>query len=171
MAVYDLKGTSPRIDESCWIAPSADIVGDVEIGSQSSIWFHVTIRGDVMPIKIGSQSNIQDGSTLHGTFKKCGVSIGNRVTVGHNVVLHGCTIEDECLIGMGSVIMDQAHIPRGCVVGAGSLVTEGSTFEPGQLILGRPAKARRVLNKEESDFLNISANNYIEYSEWYRNKE
>lgn len=170
MGIYNLNGTNPKIHESCWIAPSADIIGDVTIHSQSTVWFNVTIRGDVMPIKIGSQTNIQDGSTLHGTMGQCGVQIGDRVTVGHNVILHGCDIEDECLIGMGSVVMDKARIPKGSIVGAGSLVTEGSHFEEGMLILGSPAKAIRCLKPKEKEFLSVSANNYIEYSQWYQEK-
>lgn len=171
MPTYELKGKTPKLQNGCWLAPSAEIIGDVEAGEGSTFWFNVTVRGDVMPIRIGSQTNIQDGSTLHGTYGKCGVTIGDRVTVGHNVILHGCTIGDECLIGMGSVVMDLAEIPSGCVVGAGSLVTEGSKFEPGTLILGRPAKSIRPLKENEKQFLKQSANNYIEYSSWYKDAE
>lgn len=171
MAVYELKGKTPFFADGCWIAPSADIIGDVHIGESSTVWFNVTIRGDVMPIKIGKDSNIQDGSTLHGTYGKCGVVVGDRVTVGHNVILHGCSIGDECLIGMGSVIMDLATIPSGCVVGAGSLVTENASFPPGSLILGRPAKAVRALNEKEQSFLKQSADNYLEYASWYSSEK
>ena len=168
MSVMKVRGKQPAIADDCFLAPSADVLGDVEIGRGSSVWFNVTIRGDVMPIRIGEETNVQDGCTLHGTFNKCGVQIGDRVTVGHNVVLHGCTIGDECLIGMGSVVMDQAEIPAGCIVGAGSLVTEGSRFKEGDLIIGRPAKAVRKLKETEAAFLKQSADNYIEYMKWYK---
>ncbi len=171
MPIYELKGKKPKISEGCWLSPSADLVGDVEVGVNTTFWFHVTVRGDVMPIRIGRDSNIQDGSTLHGTLGRCGVTIGDRVTVGHNVILHGCTIGDECLIGMGSVIMDMSEIPKGCIVGAGSLVTEGSRFEPGTLILGRPARSIRPLKDSERKFLKESANNYMEYASWYKGIE
>ena len=121
-----------------------------------------------MPIHIGDETNIQDGSTVHGTFGKCAAVIGRRVTVGHNVVLHGCTIGDQCLIGMGSVVMDQAKIGARSIVGAGSLVVEGAEFGEGLLILGRPAKAVRPLRPEELAFLDQSANNYLLYKTWYQ---
>lgn len=165
--ILPLLGHTPQIGQGTFVAPSADLIGDVRIGKGSSIWFHCTLRGDVMPIVIGDETNIQDNTVIHGTFKKCGAVIGNRVTVGHSVILHGCTIGDKVLIGMGAVIMDQATIPTRSIVGAGSLVTEDSTFPEGHLILGRPAKAVRPLKPEELAFLDKSANNYIEYMGWY----
>jgi carbonic anhydrase/acetyltransferase-like protein (isoleucine patch superfamily) len=120
-----------------------------------------------MPIVIGDDSNIQDNSVLHGTFKKCGAVIGSRVTVGHSVIMHGCRIGDLVLVGMGSIIMDNATIPDKCIVGAGSLITEEAKFPPGSLILGRPGKVIRPLNEKELAFLPQSANNYIEYMSWY----
>jgi carbonic anhydrase/acetyltransferase-like protein (isoleucine patch superfamily) len=165
--IRELKGINPKIGENSFVADSAEIIGDVKIGKNCSVWFHSVLRGDVMPIEIGDETNIQDGSTLHGTIRKCGVKIGNRVTVGHNVILHGCEIEDKCLIGMGSIIMDKAKIGKGSIVGAGSLVVENSEFPPGSLIMGRPAKAVRPLKPSETEFLDISANNYIEYKGWY----
>lgn len=168
MPITSVRGFTPNLGTGSWIAPSSEIVGDVVAGRDCSFWYNVTVRGDVMPIRIGYETNIQDGSTLHGTYGKCGVTIGNRVTVGHNVVLHGCTIGDLCLIGMGSVIMDLAEIPSNSIVGAGSLVVEGSKFEPGHLIMGRPAKAVRPLRPEELAFLPQSAKNYLEYKSWYQ---
>lgn len=165
--ILPLLGKTPQIGEGSFVAPSADIIGDVTIGKGCSIWFNTTLRGDVMPIVIGDESNIQDNTVIHGTYKKCGAVIGNRVTVGHSVILHGCKIGDLCLIGMGAVIMDQAEIPPRSIVGAGSLVTENSKFPEGHLILGRPAKAVRPLKEEELAFLDKSANNYIEYKGWY----
>lgn len=162
-----VRGTKPTLGTDCFVAPGAEVVGDVRMGRDCSIWFNVTLRGDVMPIVIGDESNIQDNSVVHGTFGKHGAVLGQRVTVGHSCVLHGCSIGDEVLIGMGSIIMDRAQIPSGSIVGAGSLVTEGATFPPGHLILGRPARAVRALNENEIAFLKKSANNYLEYKRWY----
>lgn len=146
------------------------MIGDVEIGKKCSIWFNTVIRGDVMPIRIGEETNIQDGTVIHGTYKKCGTTIGKRVSVGHGVILHGCTIGDTSLIGMGTIIMDNAKIGSRCVVGAGSLVTEEKSFEDGWLILGRPAKAVRRLTEQELAFLDTSADNYLFYQTWYGEK-
>ncbi len=169
--IQSLKGYTPIIGDNSFIANTANIIGNVTMGSHCSVWFNSVIRGDVMPIIIGNETNIQDGSTLHGTFNKCGVRVGSRVTVGHNVILHGCEIGDRCLIGMGSIIMDLAKIGEGSIVGAGSLVVEGSHFPSSVLILGRPAKVVRPLKPEEVKFLDISANNYIEYKSWYEESE
>lgn len=166
--IMPLLNKSPQIGEGTFVAPSACVIGDVTIGKNSSVWFNVTLRGDVMPIVIGDESNIQDNTVLHGTYKKCGAVIGNRVTVGHSVILHGCEIKDLVLVGMGSIIMDNAVIPTRSVVGAGSLVTEEARFPEGHLILGRPAKAVRPLNEKELAFLDQSANNYLEYMKWYK---
>lgn len=165
--IMKLNGKAPQIGEKTYVAPSADLIGDVKIGRNCSIWFNTTLRGDVMPIVIGDETNIQDNSVIHGTYKKCGAVIGNKVTVGHSVVLHGCKIGDLVLIGMGTIIMDQAEIPSRSIVGAGSLVTEGAKFPEGHLILGRPAKAVRPLNERELAFLPQSAQNYMDYMKWY----
>ena len=165
--ILPLNGKTPVIGVGTYLAPSADLIGDVTIGKNSSVWFNCTLRGDVMPIVIGDESNIQDNCVVHGTYKKCGAVIGNKVTVGHMVIMHGCRIGDLVLIGMGTIIMDQAEIPTRSIVGAGSLVTENSKFPEGHLILGRPAKAVRPLNEKELAFLSQSAKNYMDYSEWY----
>jgi carbonic anhydrase/acetyltransferase-like protein (isoleucine patch superfamily) len=165
--ILPLLGHTPKVGEGSFVAPSADLIGDVTLGKKCSIWFNTTLRGDVMPIIIGDETNIQDNSVIHGTYKKCGATIGSRVTVGHSVILHGCTVGDLVLVGMGSTIMDQAVIPTRSVVGAGSLVTENAKFPEGYLILGRPAIAIRPLNEAELAFLDQSANNYIEYMKWY----
>ncbi len=166
-SILKARGFLPTLGDDVFIAPGAKIIGDCQIEAGASIWFNTTLRGDVMPIRIGAQTNIQDGSTLHGTFGKFSCTVGKRVTVGHNVVLHGCTIGDLCLIGMGSIIMDGAQIPDHCIVGAGSLVTEGKTFEPYSLIVGRPAVFKRKLNEDEIKFLDQSADNYLRYKTWY----
>mgnify|MGYP001128804766 FL=1 len=176
--ILSLLGKTPQIGEGAYLAQGPDgrlactLIGDVTIGKNCSIWFNAVLRGDVGPITIGDETNIQDGTVIHGTYKKAYASIGNRVTVGHAAVLHGCRIDDLCLIGMGSIIMDNAHIGPRNIVGAGSLVTENSKFlEEGWLILGRPAKPVRKLTPEELAFLEKSANNYLEYKSWYQKGE
>lgn len=149
------------------IAPNATVAGEVYIGQGASIWFQCVVRGDVMPIHIGKDSNIQDLCVLHGTYKKSALKIGDRVSVGHGCMLHGCTIEDECLIGMGSVVMDDALIRKNTLVAAGSLVTQGSEFPEGVLLVGRPAVVKRRLTEEEIKFLNQSSKNYLKYKSWY----
>lgn len=165
--IRPVRGFNPEIHSSCFVAPNAAIIGDVKIAEKSSIWYNVTIRGDVMPIRIGKETNIQDGTVIHGTFGKYGTTIHDRVTVGHLAMLHGCEIGSRCLIGMGAIIMDGCQIGEQSVVGAGSLVTEGSKFPPRSLILGSPAKVKRELTAEEIAFLDQSADNYLLYSSWY----
>lgn len=168
--IRTVRNFTPQIPKSAFVAENAAIIGDVVLGEKSSIWYGVTIRGDVMPIRVGRESNIQDGSVMHGTYEKCGCTVGDRVTVGHQVILHGCTIGDSCLIGMGSVIMDKAVIGSKSIVGAGSLVTEGKEFPPHCLIMGRPAKMIRMLTAAEIQRLEESADNYLLYSTWYESK-
>lgn len=165
--LHKARGFEPKIGEGSFVAPSAEVIGNVTLGKNCSVWFNTTLRGDVMPITIGDETNIQDNTVVHGTFNKAQARIGRRVTIGHSVILHGCAVDDLCLIGMGSVLMDGVHVPEKCIVGAGSLVTEGSTFESGWLILGRPAKAVRLLKPEELKFLDQSADNYLNYMKWY----
>ena len=164
----------PKISEGCWIAPDATIIGNVELGKDVSVWFGCVIRGDVHYIKIGDRTNIQDLTMIHVThYKKPDMSdghptiIGNDVTIGHRVMLHGCTIEDACLIGMNSTILDGAVIGKESIVGAGSLVTGGKKFPPRSLILGSPAKVVRELSEEEVAKLYASANRYVTFKNDY----
>ncbi len=168
MPLIKARGKTPVIGHDVYLAENAQIISDVTIGQGSSIWFNTTLRGDVMPITIGTETNIQDGSVLHGTFGKYACVVGDRVTIGHSVILHGCKIGNRCLIGMGSIIMDGAEIGDQCVVGAGSLVTEGKKFPPKSLIVGRPAVVKRLLHDDEIKFLEQSADNYLLYKTWYR---
>lgn len=165
--IISCRGKLPEIGENCFIADNARIIGEVTVGAHSSIWFGAILRGDVMPITIGNETNIQDGSVLHGTFEDAACVVGDRVTIGHMVTLHGCEIGRGCLIGMGSIIMDHAQIGEYSLVGAGSLVTENSKFPPRSLIIGRPAKAKRQLTDEEVALLSESADNYLMYKKWY----
>jgi len=168
MSLIEARGFKPSIGKDVFIADGAKIIGDVRIAEGASVWFNSTLRGDVMPITIGKETNIQDGSVLHGTYGQHACEVGERVTIGHNVILHGCKIGNTCLIGMGSVVMDGAVIGDRSVVGAGSLVTEGKSFPPGSLIVGRPAVLKRPLNEAELKFLEQSADNYLLYKTWYK---
>lgn len=157
----------PEYPKSCFVAPSADLLGRVVLGENTSVWFQSVLRADVMPITIGKNSNVQDGSIIHGSLNKASTTVGDGVTIGHKVVLHGCTVSDDCLIGMGAVIMDNAVIPTNCIVAAGALVTENSTFDEGMLILGAPAKQVRPLKEKELSWIKSNAKHYVRYSESY----
>lgn len=160
--IISYKGIVPKIPSSVFVAPGAMIIGDVEIGGNSSVWFNTVVRGDVHYIRIGTGTNIQDLSMLHVTRKNHPLSVGNDNTVGHRVILHGCTIGNGCLIGMGAVVMDGAVVEDGVLIGAGSLVSEGMVIPAGMLAFGVPAKPKRPLTAEEKGFLTLSAKNYIE---------
>lgn len=162
------KGKWPAIHETAWIAPSADVIGDVEIGAHSSVWFGCVVRGDVNTIRIGARTNIQDLSMCHVTRRKAPLVIGDEVTVGHRVVLHGCTIGNRVLVGMGAVIMDHAEIGDDCIIGAGALVTEGKKIPSKSLVIGSPARVVRELTAEELAFLPKSAENYVGDSTEYK---
>lgn len=167
MAIYELDGVAPRMADSAWVADNAQVMGDVALGEGASVWFGATVRGDTETITIGEGSNVQDGSVLHADHG-FPLTIGARVTVGHQVMLHGCTIGDESLIGIGAVVLNGARIGRHCLVGAGSLVTEGKVFPDGSMILGRPAKVVRELTPEQIEGLRMSAAHYIENARRYR---
>jgi len=152
----------PEIDASAFTADSADIIGRVNIGADSSIWYQSVLRGDVHDIFIGERSNIQDHCLLHTSTGVSPCVVGDDVTVGHRVILHGCEIQDYCLVGMGSIIMDQAVLETGCLLAAGSLVTEGKILRGGYLYAGSPATERRALSDAEKDFLQRSAAHYVE---------
>ena len=161
MALYELDGMNPRVADSAWVAESAEVMGNVELHEDSSIWFGAVLRGDNEPITIGEGTNVQDGSVLHADFGQP-LTLGARVTVGHKVVLHGCTVGDESLIGIGAVVLNGARIGRNCLVGAGALVTEGKEFPDGSMIIGSPAKAVRQLTPEQIEGLRKSAQGYVE---------
>jgi carbonic anhydrase/acetyltransferase-like protein (isoleucine patch superfamily) len=166
MTLYSLGDLSPTLASGAWAAPSADLIGDVRLGERASVWFGAVIRADNTPILIGGDSNIQDGAIGHSD-PGFPLTIGARVTVGHQAILHGCTIADDCLIGMGARILNGAVIGSECVVGAGALVTEGKSFEPGSLIVGAPARVVRQLTDEEKQALRESAAHYAEKAHRY----
>lgn len=167
MIVKSVRGVTPKIPKSCFVAANAAIVGDVEIGENCSVWYSVTIRGDVMPIRIGNETNIQDGSVIHGTYQECGTTIHERVTIGHMVMLHGCEIHRGSLIGMGAIIMDKCVIGEHSLIGAGTLLTEGTVVPPRSLVVGRPGKVKRQLTDQEVKDLEDSADHYLLYKTWY----
>lgn len=161
MAIYELDKVAPRMADSTWVADSAQVMGNVELGEDASVWFGVVIRGDTECITIGRGSNIQDASVLHADIGKP-LTVGDHVTVGHKVMLHGCTIGDGSLIGIGAVVLNGAKIGKGCIVGAGALVTEGKEFPDGSMIIGSPAKVVRELTEQQQAGLQLSALHYIE---------
>ena len=167
MAVYELDGTQPRVADSAWVADSAQVMGNVVLGEDSSVWFGTVIRGDTEAITVGRGSNIQDASVLHADIGKP-LTIGDNVTVGHQVMLHGCTIGDESLIGIGAIVLNGAKIGRHCLVGAGALVTEGKEFPDGSMIIGSPAKVVRQLTPEQIEGLKLSAQHYMDNARRFR---
>lgn len=167
MAVYELDGVAPKLDVGAWVADSAEVIGAVEIGSDASIWFGAVVRGDTETIRIGAGTNIQDASVLHADVGKP-LTIGENVTVGHQVMLHGCSIGDGSLIGIGAIVLNGARIGKGCLVGAGALVTEGKEFPDGSMIIGSPAKAVRELTEEQKQGLLASARHYVANAHRFR---
>jgi carbonic anhydrase/acetyltransferase-like protein (isoleucine patch superfamily) len=161
------KGVSPSIPASCYVDESSQIIGDVVLGEHASVWMNAVLRGDVHSIRVGSCSNIQDCSVLHGMKEQYGVAVGAYVTVGHSVTLHGCTIEDHCLIGMGSVILNGARIGAGSIIAAGTLIPEKTNVEPGSLWMGSPGKFRRKLEAKDQEAILRYANNYLGYAASY----
>lgn len=167
MAIYQLENLIPSIHESAWVADSARVIGDVELGADSSVWFGVVIRGDTEHITVGRGSNIQDNSVLHAD-QGVPLVIGENVTVGHQVMLHGCTIGDGSLIGIAAVVLNGARIGKNCLVGAGSLVTEGKEFPDGSMIFGSPAKAVKQLSSQQVDDLKLVAEHYVDNANRYK---
>ncbi len=161
------KGMSPKIPASCYVDESAQIIGDVVLGEHASVWMNAVVRGDVFAIRIGANSNIQDCSVLHGMKEKFGVNVGDWVTVGHSVTLHGCTIEDRCLIGMGVVILNGAKVGTGSIIAAGTLIPEGTVIEPYSLWMGSPGRFRRKLEERDQEMILMYAKNYLGYKEAY----
>ena len=164
--IYKFKGITPDIEKANFIAASADIIGDVIAEENSSIWFNCTVRGDIAPIRIGKNSNIQDNSVIHVGYDIATI-VGNNVTVGHKVLLHGCTIEDGCLIGMGAIILERSVLGSESIVGAGAVITMGKVFPPRSLIIGSPARVIRTLTDEEIEGSRKNTESYVEISKKY----
>ena len=164
--ILTLAGRAPRIGGSVYVAPSADVIGEVELAENSSVWFQCVLRGDIEPIRVGANSNIQDGTVIH-TMKGAPAIVGNWVTVGHRVVLHGCTVENHCLIGMGAVLLNHVRVGEGSIVAAGALVAENTVIPPRSLYMGVPAKFRRAVTDDELEFIDMHATNYLRYKASY----
>lgn len=169
MVIKSVNGKSPSISDDCYIAENATIVGDVTIGQQCSIWFNAVLRGDVNFIKIGNKVNIQDGAVVHCTYQKHPTIIGNNVSVGHNAIVHGCTIHDNVLVGMGAIIMDNCTIHSNTIIAAGAVITQNTVVESGTIYAGVPAK--KVKDIDQSNFaseIDRISNNYVMYSSWFK---
>jgi gamma-carbonic anhydrase len=168
--IRSYRGRWPKIAASAYIDPAAVIIGDLTIGEHASVWPGVVIRGDVHWIHIGERSNVQDGSVLHVMKDEFPLVLGDGVTIGHGVVLHGCTIESRVLVGMGSILLNNARIGTGTIIAAGTLVPEGTVVPAGSLVMGHPGKVRRALTPQDQETIEMYATRYVEYAETYRNE-
>ena len=167
--IKPVKGKSPIIPEDCYIAENATVVGEVIMGNVCSVWFNAVIRGDVHYIKMGDKVNVQDGAVIHATYEVSPTNIGNNVSIGHNAIVHGCTIHDNVLVGMGSIIMDNCVIESNSIIAAGAVVTKSTRVEAGSIYAGTPAKKIKDISKELiSGEIDRIANNYVKYSSWFK---
>ena len=164
--IFTQAGRTPHIAASAYIAPSADVMGSVEVGENSSVWFQCVLRGDIEPIRVGANSNIQDGTIIH-TFQGAPTVVGDWVTVGHRVILHGCTVENHCLIGMGAVLLNHVRVGEGSIIAAGAVVAEDTVIPPRSLYMGVPAKLRREVTVDEQAFIKMHAAHYLQYKASY----
>lgn len=167
--ILPVKGVHPQIPEDCFVAPNATIVGDVKMGKECSVWFNAVVRGDVNSIEMGNKVNIQDGACIHCTYQKTKVVLGNNVSIGHNAIVHGCTVEDNVLIGMGAIVMDNVRIGTGSIIAAGAVVLENTEVPAGSIFAGIPAKKVKDISPEllQGEVERI-ANNYVMYSSWFK---
>lgn len=167
--IRTVRGFSPQLGKECFLAETAVVIGDTVMGDGCSVWYNAVVRGDVNCIRIGDRVNIQDGAVLHCTYEKCGLRIGNDVSIGHNAIVHGCTVHDKVLIGMGAIVMDQAVIGEGSVIAAGAVVTQGTVVEAGSLMAGVPAKRIGPVSPELSkNEIERIARNYGMYAGWFK---
>lgn len=163
------RGFEPQLGEDCYLAENATLVGDIVMGNECSVWFNAVVRGDVNSIRIGNKVNIQDGAVIHCTYEKTKVNIGDNVSIGHNALVHGCTIEENVLIGMGSIVMDNCYIEKNSIIAAGAVLLENTRVESGSIYAGVPAKKVKEVSKELFDGeIKRIANNYLMYSSWFK---
>ena len=167
--ILPVDGVLPKFGDNCFIAPNATVVGDVETGNDCSFWFNAVVRGDVNSIRMGNKVNVQDGAVIHCTYKKTRTVIGNNVSIGHNAIVHGCTVHDDVLIGMGAIVMDNAEIGSNSIIAAGAVILEGTKVEAGSIYAGVPAKKVKDISQELiSGEIHRIADNYVRYSDWFR---
>ncbi len=172
MIIKPVLGKSPEFGEDCFIAENATIVGDVVMGDECSIWFNAVVRGDVHYIRMGNKVNVQDGAVIHCTYKKSPTNIGNNVSIGHNAIVHGCTIQDDVLVGMGSIIMDDCVVGSNSIIAAGAVLTKGTVVPPGSVFAGMPARKIKEVSKDLSEGeIRRIANSYVKYASWFRETE
>ena len=165
--ILPVHGIMPTIGPDCFVADNATIVGDVVLGRGCTVWFGAVVRGDVNSIRLGDETNVQDGAVLHCTFERAALTIGSRVSIGHRAIVHGCTIHDDVLIGMGAIVMDHAVVGAGCLIAAGSVVLEGTVCEPGHLYAGVPARKIKPLSEAQTTGIGRTAANYQRYAGWF----
>ncbi len=166
--IIPVNQKKPIFDETCWFAPNATIVGDVQMGKNCTVWFNAVIRGDVHEIRIGDNTNIQDGAVIHCTYQKAGTYIGNEVSIAHNAIVHGCTIHDRVLIGMGAIVMDGAVVHSGAIIAAGAVVLANTIVEADSIYAGMPAKKVKNTGEDMREVIARTAKNYPMYAEWFR---
>lgn len=164
--IQSIKGISPQLTESCFLAENSTVVGDVKLGEHCSVWYNAVLRGDVHSIEIGNETNVQDGAVVHCTYQKAATKIGNRVSIGHKAIVHGCTIKDDVLIGMGAIVMDHAVIESGSIIAAGAIVTAGTHVEFNAIYAGIPAKKLKAVSEDNLEMIQRTAKNYTEYKTW-----
>ena len=169
MIIKTIRGITPKFGKNCFFAENATVIGDVIMGDEVSVWYHSVVRGDVNSIKIGNKVNIQDGVVIHATYKTAQTNIGNNVSIGHNAIIHGCTLDDNVLVGMGSIIMDNCLIGSNCIIAAGAVVTQNTIISAGSIYGGVPAKKIKDIDiKSHKSEIERIANNYILYASWYK---
>ncbi|MGV3561030.1 gamma carbonic anhydrase family protein [Larkinella arboricola] len=166
--IKSVRGIHPKTGEECWFADNATIVGEVVMGRNCTVWFNAVVRGDVNSITMGDYCNVQDGAVIHCTYQKFKTTIGNYVSIAHNAIVHGCTIEDKVLIGMGAIVMDGAVIGTGSIVAAGAIVTQNTVVPPGTIYAGNPARFLKNVTPELGEVFMRTANNYVMYASWYQ---
>lgn len=166
--IKSVRGIEPKFGHNCWLADNATVVGDVTMGDDCTVWFNAVVRGDVNTISMGNRVNIQDGAVIHCTYQKFKTTIGNNVSIAHNAIVHGCTIEDKVLVGMGAIIMDGAHIGTGSIIAAGAVITQGKVVPAGTVWAGNPAKYLKDVTPDLEEIFMRTANNYVMYAEWFK---
>jgi carbonic anhydrase/acetyltransferase-like protein (isoleucine patch superfamily) len=169
--IKPVRGIHPQFGNACFLADNATVVGEVIMGDHCSVWFNAVVRGDVHSITIGHHTNIQDGAVIHCTYQKAKTVIGNYVSIAHNAVVHGCTIEDQVLIGMGAIVMDGAVVKTGAVIAAGAIVLQNTVVETGSIFAGNPARFLKKVSPEQAEVFMRTANNYVMYADWYKDAD